>query len=96
MPALLVVWPEALVVWPAIELIDCCMGQGLGIKIAASRTAHISEYFPVPPSSVSPLHIEPPQGGHPVSPGDLPSRPAGRSGPDSCEVTAFPPGSQCA
>ena len=31
-----------------------------------------------------------------ISPGDLPSRPAGRSGSDSCEVTAFPPGSQCA
>ena len=71
----------------ALEAEGYWVGSGLGITMAASRTAHTSEYSPVllPPVFLSYATVIP------NSPRDPPGQ-AGRSGPLSCEATAFSPG----
>ena len=64
-------------------------GAGLGIKMAASRTARTNAFSPVPLPPVS-LSWHEPQLPVPTSPED-PLRPVGRSVPGSYEVMAFPP-----
>ena len=75
---------------PALEPIGCWVGPGLGKKMVASRRAHANEYSPelllrVSLSPQVPLPTTTFTGDPPIA--------AGRSGPGSCEVTAFYPGS---
>ena len=89
--------PTLLVVWPAAS-------QHWSLRALGWDQVFASKWWP--PGQLTPMSTqqclchqcpcfcsepEPP----PASPGDLP-RPAGRSGPGSCEVTAFSPGSRCA
>ena len=83
--------PVGCLAWgiPALESKAYWVGSGLGIKMAASRTAHTSKYFPVllPPVFLSWQWAT-------AIPNSLRDRSgqAGRSGPVSCEVAAFTPG----
>ena len=83
--------PVGCLAWgiPALESKAYWVGSGLGIKMAASRTAHTNEYSPVllPPVFLSWQWAT-------AIPNSLRDRSgqAGRSGPVSCEVTAFTPG----
>ena len=71
---------------PVLEPTVCWLGPGLGVKVADSRILHANDYYlvPLPPMPLSPQWAT----ADPTFPGD-PSRPAGRSGPGSYEVTAF-------
>ena len=72
---------------PALGPAGCSVGPGLGAKMSASRGAHADE---CPPQYVCHQCSCRQAESQPLTPTCLETqRPAGRSGPDSCQITAF-------